>query len=366
MGISIRTSHRGQGQRYTRRDLLRRGALGAGAVGLGGLGLSILGCGSGNSNKSATTSGQPTATAKALTKVTVSYDGTPNDVPLFLARDQGIFAKHGIDATLVQIAGPTSVAAVLSGQVQFGHSGGSEVVGAAIQGGDVKVVAIQSPVFPFLVMTQPDIKTAADLKGKKVGVSQPGGAADTALRIVLPKLGLQPDKDVTFISLGSIANQVAGLKSGAIQATIIVDGPDSQMMKAAGFPALYDVSKLDVPYADAVIELKGSYLESNRALVQNYVDSMMEGVALFRSNKDASIQALGKIFKGNDPDTYPSSYEYYSQPNVTVLPPEPKPEYFANTIAILCKKEPKACNFDPSKFVDGSFVQNAISRGVAK
>jgi NitT/TauT family transport system substrate-binding protein len=359
-------THRGPRQRYTRRDLIRRGAVGAGAVGSGLLGLSILGCGSGNSSKSAGSAAQKTAAAKPATKMTISYDGTPNDVPLFLARDQGIFAKHGIDASLIQIAGPTSVAAVLSGQVQAGHSGGSEVIGAAVQGGDVKIVAVQSPVFPFLFMVQPDIKTPADLKGKKVGVSQPGGAADTALRIVLPKLGLQPDKDVTFISLGSIANQVAGLKSGAIQGTIIVDGPDSLMMQKAGFPSLFDFAKLDVPYVDAVVEFKGSYIDANRALVQNYVDSMIEATLLFRSNKDASLQALAKIFQGTDTESYSAAYDYYSQPNVTVVPPTPKLEDFTNAIAILCKKEPKACNFDPSKMIDGSFVASAVSRGLAK
>ena len=75
-------------------------------------------------------------TASAPVQVTASYDGTPNDMPLSIARDQGIFAEHGVDVTLVQIAGPTSVAAVLSGQVQVGHSGGSEVIGAAVQGGE--------------------------------------------------------------------------------------------------------------------------------------------------------------------------------------------------------------------------------------
>ena len=160
--------------RYSRRALLRRGVAGVGVVGTGMLGLSLVACRSATSSKSSGSTGQQAATVGPPTKVTVSYDGTPNDTPLFLARDQGIFAKHGIEPTLVQIAGPTSVAAVLSGQVQFGHSGGSEVIGAAVEGGDVKIIAVQSPVFPFLVMSQPDIKTATDLKGKKVGVSQPG------------------------------------------------------------------------------------------------------------------------------------------------------------------------------------------------
>jgi NitT/TauT family transport system substrate-binding protein len=352
-----------RGSRYTRRALIRRGGAGATALGMGVLGLNLAACRS----QSAGSGAAPRAsTAGPPTKITVSYDGTPNDTPLFLARDQGIFAKHGIDATLIQIAGPTSVAAVLSGQVQVGHSGGSEIIGAAIQGGDVKIVAVQSPVFPFLIMSQPDIKTAADLKGKKVGVSQPGGAADTALRIVLPKLGLQPDKDVTFISMGSIANQVAGLKTGAIQGTIIVDGPDSLMMQNSGFTTLYDVSKLDVPYVDAAIELKGSYIAANRQLVQNYVDSMIEAVLLFRANREASLQELAKIFQGNDTAGYSAAYDYYSQPNVTVSPPTPDPKYFANTIAILCKKEPNACNYDATKLIDGSFVADAVARGLAK
>jgi NitT/TauT family transport system substrate-binding protein len=256
------------------------------------------------------------------------------------------------------------VAAVLSGQVQVGHSGGSEIIGAAIQGGDVKVIAVQSPVFPFLLMVQPSIKTPADLPGKKVGISNPGGAADTALRIVLPKLGLEPDKDVTFISLGSVANQVAGLQSGAVDGTIIVDGPDTYKMQNLGYPALFDVSKLDVAYVDAAIEMKGAFIEENRAFAQNYIDSIIESILLMRSNKEAALQALNAIFDGNDAESYPSTYDYYSQPNVTLVPPLPKVDDFKNTIDILCKKEADACDFDATKMVDTSFVESAISRGL--
>lgn len=112
-------------RRYTRRALLRRGAVSAAAAGTGILGLSLVGCGAGDKGKHTASSGQTGASATTLptAKVTVSYDGTPSDVPLFLAGDQGIFAKHGLDVTLVQIPGPTSVAAVLSGQVQVGHPG---------------------------------------------------------------------------------------------------------------------------------------------------------------------------------------------------------------------------------------------------
>ena len=199
---------------------------------------------------------------------------------------------------------------------------------------------------------------------KKVGISSAGGAADTALRIVLPKLGLQPDTDVTFVALGSIANQVAGLQSGAIDGTIIVEGPDSFKMQNAGFPSLFDVSKLGVPYVDAVIELSGSFIESNKAFVQNYIDAMIESTLLMRSNKDVAIQALTRIFQGNDPESYPSTYDYYSQPNVTVVPPLPRVEDFKNTVDILCKRQPDACNFDANKMIDTSFVQSAISRGL--
>jgi ABC-type nitrate/sulfonate/bicarbonate transport system substrate-binding protein len=352
------------GRRLTRRNFLRQGFVAAGALGAGVLGLSMAGCQAGAPATSNTAPSTPTA--EPAVKVTVSYDGTPNDMPLFIAHDQGILAKHGIDATLVPIAGPTSVAAVLSGQVQVGHSGGSEVIGAAIQGGDAKIVAVQSPVFPFLFMVQSSIKTPADLRGKKVGISNPGGAADTALRIVLPKLGLQPDDDVTFISMGSIANQVAGLQSGAIDGTIIVDGPDTYKMQNAGFPSLFDVSKLDIPYVDAVIELQGSFIDSHKGFVQNYIDAMIESTLLMRSNKDVAIQALNSIFQGNAADSYPSTYDYYSQTNVTVVPPLPKVEDFKNTIDILCKREADACNFDANKMIDASFVQSAISRGLTK
>jgi hypothetical protein len=93
---------------------------------------------------------------------------------------------------------------------------------------------------------------------------------------------------------------------------------------------------------------------------------MIESTLLMRSSKDVAIQALNEIFQKNNADSYPSTYDYYSQPNVTVVPPLPKVEDFKNTIDILCKREADACNFDASKMIDMSFVQSAISRGVTK
>lgn len=159
---------------YTRRLLLRRGAAGVAAAVTGILGLSLAGCGAAN-KKNTATPGQTAATGTVLpvTKLTVSYIGSPNDVPIFLARDQDIFSKHGLDVTFTQIPGPTAVPAVLSGQVQIGHAGGSEFLGAAVQGGDLKFIGVVSPVYALLFMTSPDIKTAADLKGKNVGALSP-------------------------------------------------------------------------------------------------------------------------------------------------------------------------------------------------
>ena len=135
--------------------------------------------------------------------------------PLFLAKDQGIFQKPNLDVSLSSIAGPTSVAALVAGQIPYDRPGGPEVLAAAVNGADLVAVAVLATVFNFKFYVRPGIQSVSELRGKKLGITSAGGAFDLALRLALPTYNLQPDNDVTLIPTGSIANVVAAFLSGA-------------------------------------------------------------------------------------------------------------------------------------------------------
>ena len=147
-------------------------------------------------------------------KIVVSYSNVLADFfPAYVAKEAGIFDQNFLDVDLQLIASTTGLPALLAGQTQIAHIGGSEALTTTAGGGDVVVVANTGPVWPYQLYVAADIKTPADLKGKKVAIAGVGGTFDIGIRTMLPKLGLVPDTDVTVFSTGSTANATADRKS---------------------------------------------------------------------------------------------------------------------------------------------------------
>jgi NitT/TauT family transport system substrate-binding protein len=332
-------------------------------------------CGAGNNKP---VSGAPTAAVgqpgaanagppipAVPTKFTLSYIGPePAALPIMIAQDAGIFQKHGLEVDLQTIAGAQSIAALVSGQIQASSGGSADILGAAVSGADPVVLAVLDASFPGQLYASPRIKTAADLKGKKVAVSNPGSSFDVVARESLPKMGLQPDKDVTLITTGSVANAVAALAAGAVDASPVQTGPDSVKLDGLGFHPIYDMT--DVQSAGDAITVMRSYLTAHPDVVQRFIDALVEADARERSDKPFAIQEIQKRLGLNDAATQDAVYTFFIKPNI--LPPDPYPtaEQFRLPLAQLASKNDKAKGFDVTKIIDPSFVKSAADRHLDK
>jgi ABC-type nitrate/sulfonate/bicarbonate transport system substrate-binding protein len=362
MGAETDFCRTSPGRGHTRRALVRGGLAAAGLAGL-----TALGCRSASSTPPSTAAG--TAAAVTPVKLTSSWTGIAQEGALYCALDQGVFKKNGIDLNLVQVPGPNAVAALTAGQVQVIGCGGGEAIAAAVAGSDVAVVIVQTPVFTGDLYVTSDIKSPTDLKGKKVGISLPGGTSDQTLRLALQHYGLVPDKDVTFISTGSIANQAAALLSGAIQGTNITPGPSSVQLEAAGIKPLANFATIGLPPAAiVVICMQRSFISSHRDVAQRYVDSIVQGTVLFRRNRALALKQIGIILKSDDQTGIADAYDYVNTDVIMPLDPTPKPELFKPLQDTLCnsRKIEAACSFDLSKLLDPSLAQDSIKRGLNK
>ena len=352
-----------------RRGFSRRAILWGGAAGIGLIGLNAVGCGARSSGTPASSSTGGAAKAlmpAAPVKLTASYVATPNDAPAFIAKDTGIFQKHNLDVDLTLIPGPTSVAALIAGQIQVDQAGPGEMLGAIAGGADLAIVAVVVPVFTFKFYARNGITSMNDMKGKKVGITSPGGSFDQSLRAALPKFNLQPDKDVTFIATGSIANVVAALISGSIDGAAIVPGPDSAKVEAAGLKSLFDFTNLNLPNAQACISTTRTYINAHREAVQAYIDSIVEGNVQFKKDRTVALQELGKVYKTDDQAGLSLAYDFYKAENAMPALPYPKLDALQATRDSLCKTNSQICSVDISKVVDPSFVQSASDRGLGK
>ncbi len=297
------------------------------------------------------------------TAIQASYSEViPDEWAPWAAADGGIFAKHNLDVTLQSIASANGVAALLSGQVQVAQLGGSEVLSAAANGGDLVIVANLVPVFPYLFMTVPSVSSIADLKGKKVGVSKIGGSADIATRVALTKNGLDPTKDVTILETGSAANRVAALRSGAIQGGVS-QPPESTILQSQGFHVVYDMARQKLPAANTVVATTGAYLRSHRQVVQDYVDALVASIVRLKKDRPFAERVLTHWEKITDPQLLDGAYTFYMQEVFTTYP-APRADQYQAAVSALGKTNPKLATYNVSRALDPSFVKSAQSRKV--
>lgn len=308
----------------------------------------------------------PTATARpCCTKVTAAFSNISADNwVMWYAFETGIFRANGLDVNLQSInGGAQTSAALLANQVQIAQFGGSEALGAVAGGADLVVVGNMAPVYPYILYAQKNIKTVADLKGKKVAVSNAGGSSDIATRSALRSVGLDPDKDVNIVAVGSHSNRTAALLSGQVDAGVD-DPPEDEELVKAGLNPVIDLASQKLPTANTGIIVQRSFLNANKDTVQAYVDATIQARAKMKTDKDGAIAVLNKYFKKDLKDAAARAFDFFIGGGSPVTPvyPFPAVEQFKAAVDILGPSNDKIKTVDIGKMTDTSFVKSAQDR----
>ena len=156
-----------------------------------------------------------TAFAAEPTKVLLAHGAVSNNVePLWIAKEQGIFRKYGIDAELVFIIAGRAMQAMLAGQVPVGLVGATHVINAVTAGGDLVMILGLQNTLDYLFIARPSIKSAEELKGKKVAIGTPSGSASLATYVALDYLGLNPRRDnIVLLGVGGVPERLSALRA---------------------------------------------------------------------------------------------------------------------------------------------------------
>ena len=170
------------------------------------------------------------------TKLVVAYASpAATFCPGWIARREGIFAKYDLEVEMVLMQGAsTYMPALASGNIQVLYGGGTAVSRAIATGGfDLTVIATETRYVPLRLMVNPSIHTAADLKGKKLGVGR-AGLDEYATILYLERFQLTPGKDVQFVYLaGGIPSRVAAVKQGLIDGVTVNPPNEYELEKPA-------------------------------------------------------------------------------------------------------------------------------------
>ena len=196
-----------------------------------------------------------------------------------LGAQHGLFAKYGVDVEPIYFGGGmNSIAAVTSNSVQFLAAGSTATISARLGGADLTMLSVQSSKLDYSVMVSPDIKSPQDFKGKIVTGTRPGASADTALRLYIRKYGLEPDKDVVFISVGeSQQGRFNALVRGMVVGTVLPP-PYSTLAKQQGFRELADLRKVDIEYAGTSVAGTGAYIKTHQAAIESFFKGYIESL----------------------------------------------------------------------------------------
>ncbi len=277
--------------------------------------------------------------------------------PIWVGQEGGLFTKHGVNVDLKYLAATTAVQGMVGGGEEVGLVG-NQGIDAKLEGADLIYVASGLPTFVFQVYGRPEIKSMADLKGKVVAVTQPSASTDYAMRIVLKRNGLEPDKDVKILYAQDIAAVFTSVSNGNASAGIM-SAPTSLKAKAAGLKPILNITELRIPFLfTGMLSSPKIMREKNEALTR-FLRGYIEAMAVIRRDKETTMKSMGKFLKTNDREVLESVYDDYKD----VFPQVPLMTTAEVKAVLDVAKSPRAKQMKPEEFFDNSLVQKIQAAG---
>jgi len=304
-----------------------------------------------------------THAASAPTRVVIGYPSpTPRVSPLWIAQDLDFFGKYGLSAQLVLVRNNQMLTAGLAaGDIDFGYTGGTTVLGAAAAGVELKIVAgFVSRGRGYLVV-RPEIKKPADLTGKRFGVQSIGGTLWMYAMLTLEHLGLDPTRDrIQFLVVGDQTVMVRALEALVVDATVVTTRTFSLGLKQKGFTVLTEVTPA---MAATGIVARKSFLEKNPDTLTNVMKALIEGeyFTLAPSGKSQVIKTIMNRLKLNDPSLAEEGYADV----LKEFEPKPYPslEGLKNMQRLLAMQNPKLADVNTANLMDTTFMRKLEETG---
>ena len=251
---------------------------------------------------------------------------------------------------------------MLAGDISLAAMGAGETVEANLSGADTIMLTGDYTTLLYSIMANPGISKFADLKGKKVGVTKRGGSPDTALRLALTKMGMNPDKDMTIISAGAaVPDILTGMAAGAVDAGVL-SPPVLFAAKKQGYTEVLNIGSVDIPYVWQGINTTKSYLAKNRETVRKFMKGYIEGIARFKQDKEFAKKVMAKYTKSEDQQELEDSYTY-TVPSLRTVPYVTK-EGIETLLGF--SQNPNAKTSKPEDFYDNSFIKELDDSGFIK
>jgi len=303
------------------------------------------------------------AQSKDLTRIKLTYSAmSAATLVTWVAKDAGIFQKHGLDVGLVYISGGTmAMATTIAGETQITQGAGTGSILAKLSGADTVMIASLLDTTNQSLMVLPDIRAPQDLKGKRLGVTRYGSLSDFGTRRYLQQVGLVPEKDVQILQIGGLPEILAAMQGGSIQGGAI-SSPTLTRAKLLGYRELVDLGTLGIKYPATSFLTTESYIKSHRPVLIQFLKGIVEAAHFVKANKDVSINVLKKYTKTNEMPILEDTYQIYVQRYIRLLPTS-SPEEVKTVLDQVKDKDPRARTTDYDSFIRGDLLREIEQSG---
>jgi len=227
-------------------------------------------------------------------RIAVSNPNMPN-LTVAVAQAKGFFKEESIDAEIIRMNPNVAITALATGDVDYCQLFGA-VVGGAIAGLPVRIVAGFLDNWPMTLIAQPEYKSLKDLKGKTLGISSFGATPDVGARLMLKQAGVDPEKDIKVLALGSDAARLTALKQRVVDVVVISPPADAQMEKQ-GYKILARAYELfSFPYLGLGTHLKK--IKERPGDIRRTIKATIRANRFIRDSREEAVRVLvdwGKV-----------------------------------------------------------------------
>ncbi len=270
-----------------------------------------------------------------------------------------LWRKHGIDVRTIYLSSGSLMAQTLSsGDIGIAGFDTPAMLSLALAGHSLKVVAVPiNRLEPFFVV-RTNIKTPADLKGKKVTISRFGSGSDIMTRVALRYWKLDPDKDVSFFQSGNTPTRTAALIAGHMDAALVSSTGVAKIVATGCCRVLADLSELPLDFANYGVVVSGALLKNQRDNVKRFLQALVEGIYIFKTKPDTARAVLRE---SNGEAELSALYERLSKSFRDF--PSPETRGIQNVIDSL--PTPKARGAKAEEFMDTTLMEEIRKSGFA-
>jgi ABC-type nitrate/sulfonate/bicarbonate transport system substrate-binding protein len=280
-------------------------------------------------------------------------------VPFWIAQEQGLFTRNGIEFELIWMQSNLSTNALLAGEVDtvFGTPQSVFSVLAAKNPLPLVTIAAWGSASEHWLVVNPAIKAAKDLEGKTIGVSRPRSADHGYTTVILERLGVDPRK-ITFLSTGGQAGRSAAVEAGTTVGSSF-NRYYMLQLKKKGFRDLAKLERPDYPFPPSIFVVKKDLLHSKRRALKSMLVAMMEASERQKTSKELSLRLIRKHLRIQNPEVVEAAYE----DGVTLSYPYFTERQFQISLELLEKSMGQPVQLNYKQVVDHSLLDEINRAG---